>query len=368
MRYAIGLPMLIILVGIPLFLVGYLISRLALKLPVLSSLGLALLVCFLALCLIILPNIFARSPHPQFLPHFSLGLTNRTEPFGWGQINHLIVVLLLLVFGILFLIKIIRKWSGISLSEAERKSGWEGLKAWFSVGNLLWGLLLAICGFMMGWGFWNSVIIVLILLGVYPALNSLRSGGAMEQKPGQGKLQEETPSEESDKILKMLEQGKITAEDATDLLSALTQTHSIPSSSPLPLSYSRRYILIGAAIVLLGSFLPWLKVDLGKVPMPQMSEMSMVSIQNAYDIKHGLGWLVVLFALGIAALPYLNLRMDRQTLQTISFLALGLGSAFLLNVFFSSFRFVSIGLLVVIGGYCLEIAGLIQEKKTPGIV
>jgi len=359
MSYVLGIPLLfVILIYLPLFLLEYLISRLALKLSVLASLGLALLVCFLGLCLIILPNI----------PHSTLGLTNRTGHFGLGRINHLLVVLLFLVFGIPFLIKIIRKWRGIGLSEAERKPGWDGFKAWFSAGNIVWGLLLVICGYIIVAGFWNAVFIVLILLGIYPALNTLKSTGSKEGKPREGESREKIASEETDKILKMLEQGKITAEEASDLLNALAQTHSIHHSSPVALSLSRRLILIGAAVVLLGSFFPWLKVDLGKVPMPQMSEMSMVSIQNAYDIKHGLGWLVVLFALGIAALPYLNLRMDRQTLQTISFLALGLGSAFLLNVFFSSFRFVSIGLLVVIGGYCLEIAGLIQEKKTPWIV
>ena len=180
-----------------------------------------------------------------------------------------------------------------------------------------------------------------------------------------------TPQLSPKDILEMLEQGKITAEEASDLLNALTQTHRVSSPSTVPLSPSRRFILIGAAVVLLGSFFPWIKVDLGKemnenplgLRIHSMGEKSIISVKDAYDIENGLGWLVILLSLGIAGLPYLNLRMDRQTLQTISFLALGMGSLVLLHIFFSSFRFVSIGLVIVIGGYVLQFAGLIQEKN-----
>lgn len=360
----------------------------ALKLSVIASLGLSLLMTLFGLLYIVLPKHIPRRyvPGMFFPPHPSSRVMD-SSIYLYPKAYLLIIVFLLIIFSGVFLIRIVRKWQGINLTEAEKQPGWPGFKAWLSPANLIWGFAIVLCGYLLGFGFWNILFIVLLLLAIYPALKTLGAPELKEHKPEGSETAIKTSSEETEKILKMLEEGKINTEEATDLLNALSQSQRPRLNGMVKLSPFRKLILFGAAFVLLGFFLPWLKIDMGKemnrmgnkisemmpgnFPVPKQKidlGESFIVVLDGADIKDGLGWLILLLSLGIAALPYLNLKMDRQTSQTVSFLAIGLGSLILLHLFFSSFRFISIGLLIVIAGYVLQISGLIKEKSAGGFV
>lgn len=381
----IGLLSIRFLLLIAVLLLGYLICRLVLKLSVFASLGLSLLFIILSIMYIFLPQ-FPHRPHPGMFPIPRLpGRSIDSSIYLYPKARLLIIVFVFIIMGGAFLLKIVRKWQEIGLTELEKQPGLPGFKAWLCPSNLLWGIVIAISGSLLGFGFFNIFMIVLILLAIYPALKTLGTPEGKELKPETGDTILKSSSEETEKILKMLEKGKITSEDATDLLNALSQCQRPRQNGIVKLSPFRKLILFGAAFVLLGFFLPWFKIDMGKVmntmgnkisemiprdfPVPKqnldLGESFIVGLDGA-DIKDGMGWLILLLSLGTAILPYLNLKMERQTFQTVSLLAAGLGSLILLHLFFSTFRFISIGLLIVIAGYVMQISGLIKEKTAGG--
>ncbi|MBN1902839.1 hypothetical protein JW926_16065 [Candidatus Sumerlaeota bacterium] len=369
------------------FLLGYLVCRLALKLSVFASLALSLLFTIVGIMYILLPNFLSNRPPQWTFPLLHIpGRSIDSAIYLFPKAYLLLIVFVFIIAGGAFLLKIVRKWQGTGLTEGEKKPGLPGFKAWLCASNLLWGVAIAVCGFLLGFGFYNVFVAILIMLAIYPALKTLSGQESGAPKPESGETVPKSSSEESAQILKMLEAGKITSEEATDLLNALSQRERPKQNGLVKLSIFRKLILFGAAFVLLGFFLPWFKINVGKemnrlnnkllsemipkdIPLPKqdidLGEDLIVSLKGA-DIKDGLGWLILLLSLGIAVLPYLNLKMDRQTFQTVSLLAVGLGSLILLHLFFSSFRFMSIGLLIVIAGYVLQISGLIKEKTSGG--
>lgn len=383
---AIGFASWRILIVLSVFLLGFVLCRTALRLSVIASLGLSLVFTILGILYILLPQFVPHRLHPGMfpIPHLP-GRFMDSSIYFYPKSYLLLIVFLFIITSGVFLLRMVRKWQGIGLTEAEKQPGLPGIKAWLCPANLLWGVAIGICGYLLGFGFYNVFVIILILLAIYPALKTLGAQEVNQQKPESGDTVVKSSSEETEKILKMLEAGKITSEEATDLLNALSQSQRTRQNGMVWLSPYRKLILFGAAFVLLGFFLPWFKIDVGgemnrmgkkfsemipgDIPMPiqqiDTGESFVVTLDGA-DIKDGLGWLILLLSLGLATLPYLNLKMDRQTFQTVSLLAVGLGSLILLHLFFSSFRFISIGLLIVISGYALQIAGLIKEKSAGG--
>ena len=72
---------------------------------------------------------------------------------------------------------------------------------------------------------------------------------------------------------------------------------------------------------------------------------------------------MLLFGVVAAVLPYLAANLDSETTQKVSLIALSLGAIILLYLFTRSIRFASIGLLLGLAGYALEILGVIKERQ-----
>jgi hypothetical protein len=164
----------------------------------------------------------------------------------------------------------------------------------------------------------------------------------------------------------------------------------------VPLTGSQRLMLIGAALVALGFFLPWFVINPGQEAsrlMGQMKfnmhipggddfsmdgstagnglQMSPGGLQfhtgsvsySGGDIQRGLGWATLALALAAALIPYVATTLDAATARTVRFLCLGLGALIVLYLLTQNLRFVGIGLIIAFAGYAVEIAGAIREHR-----
>lgn len=293
-------------------------------------------------------------------------------------------IVLCIVLAAAFGIRLWGRWIGGRMTENERQPGRAGIAAWFGIGNVLVGLGIVLTAWM---GFKISPLlsatVIAGLLAAYPLL-SLESrpapagGPAILPPPVRDDL-----AAEREKILSMLEAGKLTPEESAELLQALGETSRAGIHPPVPLDAPQRLMLIGAALVLLGFFLPWMVINPGKVASSMMAEMSatlpfdgdMIPFRGARlktptisvaggDIKRGLGWMTLLMALAAAGLPYVTSALDAQTLRTVRFLCLGIGGLIVLHLATQNLRFVGIGLILALAGYALEFVGAFRGRST----
>jgi hypothetical protein len=202
------------------------------------------------------------------------------------------------------------------------------------------------------------------------------------------------------RVLKMLEEGKINAEECAELLDALSV--KAPGPTARQRSWARLMILTGAALVLAGFLLPWfgggpsqaqaapaepglgaaelLILKLARVVpyeeiMPQLMgqaeklELNKIEVSQyrlsfpGSMVKHGLGWgiLGLSLAAGFISLALHGNRGASQRNAALSLLALGAFMIFYL-VFLASW-FAEFGLAVVLVGYGIETAGVLARHR-----
>lgn len=272
-----------------------------------------------------------------------------------------------------FGLKVVRAWTGIRESPKETSGGAAGFLAWLSPGKLVVALVIAGCAAK---AFDYSFFVILgLLIGsllIQPLANLAATGDAATAA-------EPSLAAEREKVLSLLEAGRITAEEGADLLNALGATLRVAPGERL--SPRRGLVLIGAGLVVIGFFLPWFSFNPAKelgqmveqmgIPMTGMLQGSLktqtVQIYGG-DVHRGMGWLVLLLGLGSAMLPYVATTMDRATQRMISLMALGSGGIVLGYLFSQNFRFLDIGLVVVLMGYVVEMAGALPSAaRSPGV-
>ncbi len=281
---------------------------------------------------------------------------------------------LLVLFTVPLGIKLYRAWTGIQISAEEQAPGADGVRAWLSPGNLIVSALVAGCAAASyDYQFIGVFTLIVGCLLIQPLINT---AGASTPTPAP----ESTRSNERERILSLLESGRITVEESSDLLTALGNT--APSADvPAPMSRQRRLALIGAGLVLLGFFLPWFSVNPGKelgrmtgqmqeaidglrgmeaMPDFQMKVGNQMKTPTLHitggDVEKGLGWLVLLLGLGNVALPCVS-PMDAATQRLISNIALGIGGLVLFWLISQNLRFINIGAMITLAGYAMEFLG-----------
>ena len=137
------------------------------------------------------------TPYPITLPLLALGL--------------------LVPITIAFLSKLHSKWVEGHLTELEKAPGREGIRAWLSTGNIVFILSIALLSYLaFNISFFVMIVILFATLLAYPLLNSPQKNAAAPTQ-----RQSEDVSVERERILRMLENGKISPEESTDLLNAL---------------------------------------------------------------------------------------------------------------------------------------------------
>jgi hypothetical protein len=275
-----------------------------------------------------------------------------------------------------FLVKLYRKWLGNQLTDEERAPGVAGVRAWLGGGNLIVALLISVFAAVgFGYSFWSIGALTLMALLAYPVLNMTDASlKPAEPKPDTGL------SAERDRVLRMLDDGKITAEESAELLHALGQTAQPRLPSATTVSPHRKMMLIGCALLLIGFFLPWFSYNPGvefsrvvndfqRQVAPQETHValnlpvSMTTRITGGDIRYGLGWMVLLLGLAVAALPYVANNLDSRIQQKVQLIGLAIGGIILIYLLTQNIRFVSVGIVLGLGGYALELLGTVREGK-----
>lgn len=285
---------------------------------------------------------------------------------------------LLIIFGVPLGIKLYRAWTGIQVSPEEKSPGAIGVRAWLTPGNLIVSAIVAGCAAgAYDYPFFGVFALLVGCLLIQPLINT-----ASVPAPAPLPSPASPLTAEREKVLSLLEGGKITAEESADLLNALGSTsHAAKPSAPV--SRQQRMALIGAGLVLLGFFLPWFSYNPGKeigrmtgqmqgmaqgfmpegMSMPNMPAIATQTMNiSGGDIGKGLGWLVLLLGLGVAALPHVATTMDTATRRMISFISLGIGGIILLWLVTQNLRFLNVGVVLALAGYAVEFLGLLNPR------
>ena len=341
---------------------------------------------------------------------------------NWDEVERFLMVLAhgaVVLFAVPLALRLFNKWTGPALTEAEKAPGGVGVRAWLGAGHITLAVLVSLGLWWGGYGisFWVALALVMGLVVAYPVINMLsHAGGTPAPAAAPADL-----SGERERILRLLEENKITAAESAELISALGET--VPAAPPVAAATTpgRKLLLIGGGLVLVGFFLPWFTVDLSQEmnrameslggavngmqgtmnnmmsgmqnqmrqttpgmptppPMPAMPDMSgavpsmtpgqpvpvhtvtLVHVSGG-NVRDHLGWLVLLLGLGAAVLPYLAANITPATRKTLTLLALCGGAIVLAYLLSAALQWVSVGIFVVIGGYVLEIVGAVREQK-----
>jgi hypothetical protein len=288
---------------------------------------------------------------------------------------------LLVALAIPFTVKLYLKWINGRLTDAEKTTGMDGVRAWLQGGNLICAALLALCAWLgFGYSFWSVLVLTLMALVIHPLLNFATV------TTGPSKTPEENFSQDRDRVLKMLDEGKINAHESAELLNALAVAQPSRPAPSSPASPKRKLVLAGLAILVIGFFLPWFSFNPGQAMgrvlgemqgnmnrimpsnpgfnVPFASGLATASVNIAGgDIRYGLGWLVLLLGIAAAALPYVagNLCARDQFKATLAGLAIG--AVILVYLLTQNMRFVSVGILLAMVGYVLQFLGTLEEKQ-----
>jgi hypothetical protein len=339
-----------------------------------------------------------------------LAIPLMTRPEGWfradfehANMEHVlswVIGALLPLFAVPLALRLYRAWVQGVLTEAERLTDMAGIRAWLRPGTLVCALGLALCA-CLGYDYSFGGVLALGLAAIlaYPVINMLAPHAAAA--PPAPAPPSESLAADRQRVLHLLEEGKINAEESTELLGALGESARLPTTPPAPaMTTGRKLLLVGAAVLLLSFFLPWLHIDVGAEvqhmrqqmlqALPGGSPMGMpepaapfgnapaggsVPVSFTYetilyggDIGHGLGWIVLLLGLGAAVLPYVATTLSFHTLRTTTLLAVAAGTIIVAYLLAKYLRpgFVSIGLVLALIGYALEVLGAVQEYRGAG--
>jgi hypothetical protein len=291
------------------------------------------------------------------------------------------------LLGLPFLVRLHRKWIGGQVTEAEKLPGIDGVRAWLGAGNIICATLLAIClTNLFDLRFLAALALTFGLLLIYPFLKT-----ATHAAPLAPAAPPEDLSNEREKVLQLLESGRITADESAELLNALGQ--SVPTRPPaakeMEMTPQRKLVLLGAALLLVGFFLPWYRTNPGAEydsaaqlqiskmqdvlhqPMPQLHDVpgyvTLAQFTPTVDLKggdmsHSLGWWVLLLGLTAAILPFLATTLSGPMQKKVMLACLGVGAVILVYLFTDNLRCVSIGILAGLAGYALELIGTMRER------
>jgi hypothetical protein len=281
-----------------------------------------------------------------------------------------------------FVTRLYLKWIGGRLTEAEKLPGIDGVRAWLGVGNVICAVLLPIClSFIYGVSLSALLALTFGLLLAYPLLNM-----ASQSAQPASAAQPEDLSSEREKVLQLLEAGKITADESAELLNALSHSAPEPAKPATGINPPRKMVLLGAVLLLVGFFLPWISVNPAEeanrlqsqfqqsmnqqmpvnlpVPMnlPTFSQPGWTVRLCGGDIAHGLGWWILLLGVAAAVLPFFATNLSGELQKKVTLGCLGVGAIILLYLFTNNLRYVSIGILFGLAGYVLELIGTLQER------
>lgn len=297
----------------------------------------------------------------------------------------------LIVMAVALVIKLYGKWIARRLSDAELKPGAEGFRAWLSPWNVLAALLLSVTAWLgYDCSFWSIATLAFGTLLAFPLVTTMTDSSNYPSAPAPTIAENLSP--ERERVLRLLEQGKVTGEEAAELLAALAATVTPQAVLPMPEPWTltRKLSLVGACLVLLGFFLPWYSINparevaklsqsmneqmrqmVGNVPtispIPNTDLVSLTPTSGDIryaggDMEHGLGWIALLLGLGTAAIPYVVTGVSRDARWKLSLVTGSAGAIIVLYLLTARPSVVSFGIPTVLIGFAIELFALYRER------
>lgn len=292
--------------------------------------------------------------------------------------------------GIALLVKVYRAAVLDKATPEERVPGVPGVRAWLTPANMIAVILLAITS---AEAFnWNYVVVALAgfcVLLAYPLIGSALRPTASMSEPVQA------PPQERQRVLALVEAGRITSQEGAELLNALAHSQAAGGEVPAAISNWRRIMLVGGGLLLVAFFLPWFAmnatqafhdamhdamnevqsamphvngasppISFGSVPVPVTTTTTLVL--RGGDMPDGLGWIALATGLLAALLPFgwNSGHADPRLMRNITFPLLGVGAVALLYLLSNSFNAVTNiqpGFALALVGYLLLSIGAIRE-------
>jgi hypothetical protein len=286
--------------------------------------------------------------------------------------------------GLGLLGKVYRAWIGDNATPAEREPNAQGIRAWLGVGNLLMGTLFVATAYVArGWNPVGTIALVTGALLAYPLVHIVLKTG---ESPMNNESEE--VADERRRVLAMVEAGKINGEDGAELIGALGQSHATASPAGLSLSGNRRVMMLGAVLVVVGFCLPWFDLNLGEQSremvegmqrsmqgfggnMPQMPSIAVpeqrVLELSGGDIEHGLGWIILVMSATVSLLPLVQTRRpeNRDQQRAATLIGMIVGTVLVMYLVAKLYRFMDIGIVVVMAGYVVSWVGVAREYLLP---
>lgn len=196
---------------------------------------------------------------------------------------------------------------------------------------------------------------------------------------------------ERDRVMRLLEEGKINAHESAEILTALAQTMPAQATSQ-PLSVGRNVMIAGALVTLIGFLLPWFQVDPNAELMrimglnPQASVPRQVSASpeivmqigqaristnpgitiRGGDVGNGLGWIALALPLLAVVLPHVAPKLPEGNVHTATLLALAAGSIITMYLLTSGWRSATYGIGIFVAGYVILWGGAIADQRRTG--
>jgi len=165
---------------------------------------------------------------------------------------------------------------------------------------------------------------------------------------------------ERSRILKMVEDGRMSSEEGVELLDAMGRSSALQGQD----RFSRLDIamLVGVALVILGFFLPWAYITL-----PGLGASDMFSRTSAYQAGYhvgAIGWAVLVIAV-VSAVPIFVTPKD--LLYKISMLQVFLtlvGGVLVVSVLVRVEGHLGVGLIFCLAGFIVELVGSAVKLKS----
>jgi hypothetical protein len=156
---------------------------------------------------------------------------------------------------------------------------------------------------------------------------------------------------ERDRILKMVEQGKISSEESTELLDALGRANALRGQdrfSPADIT-----MLVGVALVVLGFFLPWAYV---RIDVAGLFGSRASAYQAGYHVG-AIGWAVFIIAVLSAAPVFITPREHLYKVSMLQIFLTLIGTVLVISLLMEAAPNLGAGLVICLAGFIVEIIG-----------
>jgi hypothetical protein len=160
--------------------------------------------------------------------------------------------------------------------------------------------------------------------------------------------------EERQRIIGMVEQNKMTAQDGTELLDALGKSSALRGQQ----TFSRLdvMILIGIAATVMGFFLPW------RWLRNVFDSMGLVMYQNGYQVKV-VGWGMLVASALATALVFITPKGYLYKLLLLQMLCICVGLALVLSVWLEAGTSVGYGAIICASGFAVALLGSLMKMR-----